>query len=95
MSSSYGVFLGRRGLPQVRLSRTESAALVEMILNEITGRLEKGEAVKLSAFGTFVVRNKGPHVGRNSRTGIKAPIAARRVLVFKPSATFKQYVMSP
>jgi len=79
---------------QVRLSRTESAALVEMVLNEITDRLAKGEAVKLSAFGTFVARNKGPRVGRNPRTGIEAPIAARRVLVFKPSATFKQLVMS-
>jgi len=78
----------------VRLSRAESAALVEMMLNEITACLDRGEAVKLSSFGTFLVRAKAARVGRNPKTGIQAPIAARRVLVFKPSPIFKHRVMS-
>jgi len=78
----------------VRLSRAESAALVEMMLNEITACLERGEAVKLSSFGNFVVRAKAARVGRNPKTGIQAPIAARRVLVFKPSPIFKHRVMA-
>ena len=44
---------------KVGLSRTESAALVELVLKEITDCLERGETVKLCSFGSFVVRKKG------------------------------------
>ena len=70
---------------QVGLSRKESAALVEMVLAEITEHLVLGETVKLSSFGSFVVRAKGERVGRNPKTGVEVPIMQRRVLVFKPS----------
>ena len=70
---------------QVGLSRKESAALVEMVLGEITERLVLGETVKLSSFGSFIVRAKGERVGRNPKTGVEVPIMQRRVLVFKPS----------
>ena len=75
---------------KVAVSRSESAKLVELVFKEIIGRLEHGETVKLSSFGSFVVRSKGPRMGRNPKTGEKAPIATRRVLVFKPSAILKQ-----
>src|SRR5947208_12435267 len=54
---------------KVGLSRTESATLVEMVLKEITDCLERGETVKLSSFGSFVVRKKGQRIGRNPKTG--------------------------
>jgi integration host factor subunit alpha len=76
----------------VGLSRTESSALVEQVLEEIITCLEKGEAVKLSSFGSFVVRTKGQRIGRNPKTGIEVPISARRVMVFKPSAILKQRI---
>jgi integration host factor subunit alpha len=72
---------------KVGLSRTESATLVELVLKEITDCLERGETVKLSSFGSFVVRKKGQRVGRN-------PISPRRVMVFKPSAILKQRINS-
>ena len=50
---------------KVGLSRTESASLVELVLKEITDCLERGETVKLSSFGSFVVRKKGQRIGRN------------------------------
>src|SRR3954452_2177089 len=74
---------------QVGLSRTESAALVETVLSEICTCLAQGETVKLSSFGSFVVRSKGKRVGRNPKTGIEVPIEPRRVLVFKPSNVLK------
>ena len=74
---------------KVGLSRTESATLVELVLKEITDRLERGEKVKLSSFGSFVVRKKGQRIGRNPKTGEQVPISARRVMVFKPSFTLK------
>ncbi len=74
---------------KVGLSRTESAALVESVLSEICDCLATGETVKLSSFGSFVVRDKGQRVGRNPKTGIEVPIDPRRVMVFKPSNVLK------
>src|SRR6202165_2968459 len=77
---------------KVGLSRTESATLVEVVLKEITDCLERGETVKLSSFGSFVVRKKGQRIGRNPKTGKEVPISPRRVMVFKPSAILKQRI---
>jgi integration host factor subunit alpha len=79
---------------KVGLSRTESSAFVELVLKEITDCLEKGETVKLSSFGSFMVRYKGRRLGRNPKTGIEVPISPRRVVVFKPSAIMKQQINS-
>src|SRR5882757_3753838 len=75
---------------KVGLSRSEAATLLELVLKEITDHLEQGETVKLSSFGSFVVRKKGPRMGRNPKTGEEMPIPPRRVLVFKPSAVLRQ-----
>jgi integration host factor subunit alpha len=72
------------------LSRAESARLVEVVLKEIADCLGRGEPVKLSAFGSFVVRSKGPRTGRNPKTGIEVPIAPRRVVVFKASDVLRK-----
>jgi integration host factor subunit alpha len=74
---------------KVGLSRTESAELVERVLQEITDCIERGETVKLSSFGSFIVRSKGERVGRNPKTGVEVPISPRRVMVFKPSNILK------
>jgi integration host factor subunit alpha len=77
---------------KVGLSRTESAELVEMVLGEISDRIARGEPVKLSSFGSFLVRAKGQRIGRNPKTGQEVPISPRRVLVFKPSNVLKQKI---
>jgi integration host factor subunit alpha len=77
---------------KVELSRSESSALVELVLKEIADSLARGEAVKLSSFGTFTVRNKGERMGRNPKTGVDVPISSRRVVVFKASAVMKQRI---
>ena len=73
----------------VGLSRTDSAQMVEDMLEEVCGALAKGETVKLSSFGTFAVRQKSQRMGRNPKTGDEVPIAPRRVLVFRPSHVLK------
>jgi len=73
----------------VGLSRSESAQMVEDILEEISAALSRGETVKLSSFGTFSVRQKSQRMGRNPKTGDEVPIAPRRVLVFRPSHVLK------
>ena len=74
------------------LSRAESATMVEMVLQEICDAVVSGETVKLSSFGSFVVRDKGLRIGRNPKTGREVPIPPRRVAVFKPSNIMKQRV---
>jgi len=77
---------------QVGLSRNDSADLLEDVLDRIAVRLEQGETVKISGFGTFSVRQKGRRVGRNPKTGEEVPILPRRVLVFRPSHVLKAHV---
>jgi integration host factor subunit alpha len=77
---------------EVGLSRSQSLAMVELVLEEIAASLERGEPVKLSSFGSFLVRKKKQRVGRNPRTGTEVPISPRRVIVFKPSAILKQQI---
>jgi integration host factor subunit alpha len=77
---------------QVGLSRIESATFVDLVLKEIADCLERGETVKLSSFGSFVVRKKGQRIGRNPKTGKEVPISPRRVMVFKPSDLLKQQI---
>lgn len=74
---------------QLGLSRSESADLVELILSEISAAIERGENVKLSSFGSFLVRSKRERVGRNPKTKVEVPITPRRVMVFKASNVLK------
>lgn len=77
---------------QVGLSRAESADLVERVLDLMSDSLVAGESVKLSSFGSFLVRSKNERVGRNPKTGEEVPILPRRVLVFKPSNVLKSKI---
>ena len=77
---------------EVGLSRNESAELVESVLGEIASSLSSGDAVKISSFGSFYVREKGQRMGRNPKTGEEVPILPRRVLVFRPSHVLKDRI---
>ena len=77
---------------QVGLPRQESGQLVEAVLDMVSDTLVSGESVKLSSFGSFVLRDKNGRIGRNPKTGEEVPIDPRRVLVFKPSQVLKERV---
>ncbi len=79
---------------EVGLSRNESAELVETVLREISDTLTKGEAVKISSFGSFSVRQKGARIGRNPKTGEEVPITPRRVIIFRASDVLKSRIKS-
>ena len=74
------------------LSRAESLDLVEAVLEKISKALEAGENVKISGFGTFVLRDKRERVGRNPKTGVEVPITPRRVLTFRASQLLKEKI---
>ena len=67
------------------LSRRQADEILEATFAEICDALASGETVKLRSFGAFSVRCKRARVGRNPKTGIEAPITARRVLTFSAS----------
>ena len=78
----------------IGLSRAESAELVEQVLDTITDALIAGGNVKLSSFGSFMLRRKGLRVGRNPKTGVEVPIQPRTVLTFRPSQLLRQKINS-
>ncbi len=74
---------------KVGISKKESADLVELIFDTMKDTLSKGEKIKISGFGNFIVREKRTRMGRNPQTGESMEISARRVLTFRPSQVLK------
>jgi len=77
---------------QIGLSRPESSAMIESLLGHVTDALIGGENVKISGFGTFVLRDKGERIGRNPKTGVEVPITPRRVLTFRANQGMRERV---
>jgi integration host factor subunit alpha len=74
------------------LSRSESLTMVETILSHMGDAMEAGENVKISGFGTFLLRDKAQRIGRNPKTGVEVPITPRRVLTFRASQLLKDRI---
>ena len=77
---------------KVGVSMTESSKLIEDIFDEIMISLESGNDVKLSSFGTFLVKSKKSRIGRNPKTGVEANISARKVVTFNPSNLIRKKI---
>ena len=77
---------------RVGLNKREAKDMVETFFAEIRDALERGEAVKLSGFGNFQLRDKPQRPGRNPKTGEEIPISARRVVTFHSSQKLKSTV---
>ena len=74
------------------LNKREAKEIVEKFYGEIGSALESGDNVKLSGFGNFELRDKNSRPGRNPKTGEEIPIAARRVVTFKPGQKLRSRV---
>jgi len=77
---------------KVGFSRAESLDLVETILEKLCTALSEGENVKISGFGSFILRDKRERVGRNPKTGVEVPITPRRVMTFRASHKLKDRI---
>jgi integration host factor subunit alpha len=92
VKSDNGRTLTRTELRQVifaccpSLSREDASKVLDGFFEEVGEALANGEPVKLRSFGTFNVRSKRERPGRNPKTGVEAPITARKVLTFKASS---------
>lgn len=73
-------------------SRAESLDLVEAVIGQMCDAMARGENVKISGFGSFVLRDKRERIGRNPKTGVEVPITPRRVMTFRASQLLKEKI---
>tara|TARA_B110001452_G_scaffold30308_1_gene23781 strand:- start:691 stop:993 length:303 start_codon:yes stop_codon:yes gene_type:complete len=79
---------------QIGFSKNISANLIDDFFVTITENLKKEKKLKMSKFGTFLIRNKKSRIGRNPLTKEKKIISNRNVVLFKPSKEFKDFINS-
>ena len=84
--------LADRIYEKIGLPKKEATAIVETLFDSMKNILSEGESIKITGFGTFLVRKKGERKGRNPKTGEELKIAQRVVVTFKPSLQFKSLV---
>ncbi|MFT5258522.1 MAG: integration host factor subunit alpha [Saprospiraceae bacterium] len=77
---------------EVGFNKREAKDIIDQFFEEIRTSLEGGEVVKISGFGSFVLRDKSPRPGRNPKTGEEVPISARRVVTFRASQKLKKRI---
>ena len=74
------------------LSKMESVEMLETVFFIMKSTLESGQTLKISGFGSFIVKQKSDRRGRNPQTGEAIIIEARRILTFKPSTVLRQAI---
>ena len=77
---------------KVGFSKKDSAEIVEMVFDTIKETLERGEKIKISGFGNFIVRDKNARVGRNPQTGEEIKIKASKAPKFTAGKALKDAV---
>ena len=77
---------------QIGFSKQISESLINDFLSLFVENLIKEKKIKLSKFGTFTIREKKERIGRNPKTKENKIIKARKVVLFKPSKEFKEFV---
>lgn len=73
-------------------TKKESVEMLEAVFSLMKSTLESGETLKVSGFGSFIVKQKKDRRGRNPQTGETITIEARRILTFKPSTLLRQAI---
>ena len=77
---------------QLGFSKQISENLIEDFLSTILINIKSNQKMKLSKFGTFTIRQKKSRIGRNPKTKERKIISSRKVVLFKPSKSFKEFV---
>ena len=77
---------------QLGFSKKISENLIEDFLSTIVLNIKDEKKLKLSKFGTFTIRQKNSRIGRNPKTKEPKIITSRKVILFKPSKEFKEFV---
>ena len=77
---------------QIGLSKNIIDLFIEDIIKILKNSIKENKKVKISKFGTFIVRNKKKRIGRNPKTKEQTSVSERNVLLFKPSKELKKYI---
>ena len=77
---------------QLGFSKQISENLIDDFLSTIANNIKNEKKLKLSNFGTFMIREKKSRIGRNPKTRETKIISSRNVVLFKPSKEFKEYI---
>ena len=77
---------------QLGFSKQIAENLIEDFLFTIANNIKNEKKLKLSKFGTFSIRQKKSRVGRNPKTKENKIISERKVILFKPSKEFKEFI---
>jgi DNA-binding protein HU-beta len=84
--------LTERVASRVTANGTDVATILDHLVDEIGGALERGDSVTIPRFGTFEIRDRAARKGRNPQTGAEIDIAASKSPAFKPAAALKRRV---
>ena len=77
---------------QIGFSKQASENLIEEFFSLLVQNLKKEKKLKLAKFGTFSIRQKKSRIGRNPKTKEEKKISERKVVLFKPSKEFKEFI---
>ena len=77
---------------QLGFSKKISETLIDEFFSMIIKNIKKNEKLKIAKFGTFSIRYKKSRIGRNPKTKVEKTISARKVILFKPSKEFKDFI---
>jgi integration host factor subunit beta len=86
--------LVERVAEKINLTKKQTEAIVNILLNSITEALGKGDKVELRGFGSFRIRERNPREGRNPKTGETVSIPAKKVPFFKAGKELREMVDS-
>lgn len=75
---------------QLEISKAQARDILNVILDQITLEMSRGNRVSLPGFGIFEVRAHGPRSGRNPQTGEPLTIPAGHNVAFKPGKALKE-----
>ena len=74
------------------LTKRRAEIVVDTVFGSIVETLHRGEKVELRGFGSFRLRRREPHRGRNPRTGDRVEVPSKRVAYFTPGKELKALI---
>ena len=72
------------------LTKKHAELIVNTVFDSIVRSLRKGEKIELRGFGSFRIRQRGPRIGRNPKTGDRVQVPPKRIPYFKPGKELKE-----
>ncbi|MEC8064186.1 MAG: integration host factor subunit alpha [Pseudomonadota bacterium] len=74
------------------IHRNDAEPVIDRFFSLISQTLGRGEVVRMSGFGNFLLLDKKERPGRNPKTGEVIPVTARRVVTFRPGNKLKDLI---